>query len=226
MTILTPSSALVFVGTSSTTLQSVATGVNLTGISTSEGVVKDAAKSRQKYLIGGIVGGAVVTFIITSMILGTVIRKRKRNTVVEHSIGTSPLTLSSEGLSHLQLSRTTRRNLFAFKRRATAQHLDKPKGIKTSSVETPVETDRDAGHFKMKENLCYSALCTSTQSCATDATMIGHEYDTPIAAEQPCEYETPIDSSIKLDSSVELQNVYDTVTDKEEQIYEEIRLKS
>lgn len=81
----------------------------------------------------------------------------------------------------------------------------------------------------MKENLCYSAFSTDTQSCTTDIAINGHEYDIPAVAgksQQPCEYETPIDSSIKLDSSVEIQNVYDTIADKEEKIYEEIKLKS
>lgn len=209
-----PSSALPTTGMSTIAVQSHVTDTDQGSTETGT-----ASNSHQKHLIGGIIGGGVVVFIIASIVLGIVIRRRKHdrgNDSNQTSPDITQLSSSSEStlLSHLQLSTTAQRNLFAFKRRATARHLDKDraKDTKSSKAETHKEPNND---IELKENLCY----VRTQNCSTDTTTCGHEYDVPTDAKvQPCEYETPIDSSVKL------ENVYDTTTDREEQIYEEIKL--
>jgi hypothetical protein len=181
----------------------------------SEDIFKHAASSsRQKYLIGGIIGGGVVVFIATAVTLGIMIRGRKRGHMVNQTSGNLVEN------TRLQLGATTRRNLFAFKKRATttAQHLDDGDKIKRSAVGVSNELNSE-GCFRMRENYCYSA--SSTQSCHTASGE--HEYDVPISDTKvlPREYETPIESS--LECSTKPQNVYDTVIERE-QIYEEIMI--
>lgn len=220
MVVTRSSSTLAISHTISVAVQSVATSTDhdmgeLQTGPTTEGVVKDAGNPHQKYLIGGAAGGGVLVFVIASVILGIVIRKKKQGQATrECSNQTSPdiaqLSLNSESklLSDLQLSARGRRNLAAFKRRATAVPAKKDNGRTRISA--------GAQDIRMKDNPCYSELSRSPQSGAAEAAN-AHEYDVPVANTgiQPCEYEMPIESSVRL------QNVYETVTDE---LYEEIEL--
>ncbi len=155
--------------------------------------------AREKALIGGCVGGGVVVVIGSVVSFCVLIRRMLKTT-----------------------------NLFAFKKQGTPH--DPSNSTATTMAGKDVRSSETSGQMKdtgleksikTEGNISYSMLpadgADGEEGCSAEEY---HEYDVPTLElmVQPSEYETPMETSVQV-----VQNVYETINDEEDKIYEEIK---